>query len=310
MSIQKKSAPFEFKAGPETGTFEALVSVFGNIDAVGDRILPGAYTKTLEQWRASGDPIPVIFNHDWGTPDAHIGVAHPKDVKQTPKGLVVKATLDVEDNPVAKQVYRLMKRRSLKEFSIGYRVPSGGEHQAEDGANDITEIDLVEVGPTLKGANSEAQLQAVKSALQETEPKPEPRSEEDLRREADKAERERIAEKLPEGVSESAYERKPDPVEALTAAVGILKTELQTVRDELAEQKKKAEEAKESTRTRSSDPLKTRSDQTVLEVQSDGASLRKPPETKREPTPVPLDEGDLKRRSRNTMLELLTGEVA
>jgi hypothetical protein len=27
----------------------------------------------LAAWRVSGDPVPVIWSHDWGTPDAHIG---------------------------------------------------------------------------------------------------------------------------------------------------------------------------------------------------------------------------------------------
>jgi hypothetical protein len=63
------------------GEFEALVAVFGNVDKGGDRIMPGAFTKTLAAWRASGDPVPVIWSHDWNTPDAHIGVAYAKDMR-------------------------------------------------------------------------------------------------------------------------------------------------------------------------------------------------------------------------------------
>jgi hypothetical protein len=50
------------------GQFEALVAVFNNIDKGGDRILAGAFTKTLAAWRASGDPVPVIWSHEWGRP--------------------------------------------------------------------------------------------------------------------------------------------------------------------------------------------------------------------------------------------------
>ena len=96
------------------GEFEALVAVFGNVDKGGDRIMPGAFTKTLAAWRASGDPLPVIWSHDWTTPDAHIGVAYAKDMKQTDRGLLVKGRLDVADNPVARRVHKLMSRRSLK----------------------------------------------------------------------------------------------------------------------------------------------------------------------------------------------------
>ena len=58
-----------------------------------------------------------------------------------------------------------MERRSLKEFSFGYRVPVGGQRRAKDGANELRKIDLVEVGPTLKGMNPATELHAVKSAL-------------------------------------------------------------------------------------------------------------------------------------------------
>jgi HK97 family phage prohead protease len=151
------------KTDSETGTFEATVAVFGNVDKGGDRIMPGAFKNTLAKWAESGDPIPVILSHQWSNPMAHVGVV--EDAKETDAGLWVKGTLDVADNDVARQVYRLMKRRSLKEFSFGYEVPDGGEKRAKDGANDLHEISLAEVGPTLKGMNPSTELHSVKSAL-------------------------------------------------------------------------------------------------------------------------------------------------
>jgi HK97 family phage prohead protease len=145
------------------GEFSALVAVFNNVDKGGHRIMPGAFTKTLAAWRASGDPVPVIWSHDWKTPDAHIGVAYAKDMKQTDRGLLVKGRLDVDDNPTARRAHKLMSRRSLKEFSFGYSFPRGGQRKAEDGANELIEVDLYEVGPTLKGMNPATELHSVKS---------------------------------------------------------------------------------------------------------------------------------------------------
>ena len=145
------------------GEFSALVAVFNNVDKGGDRIMPGAFTKTLAAWRASGDPVPVIWSHDWNTPDAHIGIAYAKDMRQTDRGLLVKGRLDVDDNPTARRVHKLMSRRSLKEFSFGYSVPSGGQRKADDGANELIELDLYEIGPTLKGMNPATELHTVKS---------------------------------------------------------------------------------------------------------------------------------------------------
>jgi HK97 family phage prohead protease len=156
----------------DSGSFTALASVFGNVDLGGDRMMPGSFSKTLERWRESGDPIPVILSHQWDDPMAMVGKADPMEVVETERGLVVKGQLDIEHNAVAQQVHRLMRDRLLKGWSFGYSVPEGGEKRAKDGANEVFEVDLIEVGPTLRGMNPEAQLQAVKSALEESSAAP------------------------------------------------------------------------------------------------------------------------------------------
>lgn len=157
----------EYKAledadGKATGQVEALVSVFNNVDLQGDRILPGAFQKSIAEWKASGDPVPVVFSHDWGDVWSHIGVVD--DMRESEDGLVVKYSLDIQDNPVAAQAYRLMKRRSLKEHSFAYDIVK--ERTAKDGANELQELKVIEVGPTLKGANPETELIGVKGALE------------------------------------------------------------------------------------------------------------------------------------------------
>lgn len=153
--------------GKPEGTFSAVVAVYGNVDKVGDRISDSAFDATLEKWRKSGDPIPIVLAHEWNDPFAHIGYAMPDKVKSVPGvGLFVEeGHLDIEDNPTAKQVHRLMERRSLKEFSFGYSVPDGGSTKSDDGAYDLSEINLFEFGPCLKGVNDETQLLEVKAAL-------------------------------------------------------------------------------------------------------------------------------------------------
>lgn len=157
----------QFKAlpddGEEKGRFEALVSVFGNVDLQGDRVVKGAFTSSLDEWKATGAPIPIIWSHDWGNPNAHIGSASPDQVVETDDGLKVGGSIDL-DNPFAAQVYRLLKERRVKEFSFGYDVRR--EDKAEDGANELLELGLIEVGPTLKGANPNTELLAVKADLE------------------------------------------------------------------------------------------------------------------------------------------------
>lgn len=162
-----KDCPARVKAagegdGLEAGQFTALVSVFGNKDSVGDVVVPGAFTKTLADWEAKGDPIPVIWSHDWGDPFSHIG--HVVKAEETPDGLQVTGQIDM-DNPKAEQVYRLLKGRRVTQFSFAYDVEDGApvEKDGED-VFELKQLKLHEVGPTLIGANQETELLAAKAA--------------------------------------------------------------------------------------------------------------------------------------------------
>lgn len=298
--LHKSFEALDTKVDAQAGTFEATVAIFNNVDKGGDRIIPGAFEKTLSAWKASGDPIPVIFNHDWASPDAHVGIV--EDAKETELGLWIKGRLDVADNPVAKQVHRLMSRRSLKEFSFGYSVPAGGEKRAKDGANDLLEIELAEVGPTLKGMNPATELHAVKSALGVEEP---------LDAKALAAEAARVAREVEETQIPVVPEQPLAPVEPepdLANELQEVKGLLAEVRAELDALKKKADETGKEPKARSVDPLRKQADAVALEIASDGQSLRKPPKTAAPPAPpdlIPLDE--LKRRMREEMLGVLSG---
>jgi HK97 family phage prohead protease len=163
MTRHKAFTLASFKAagdGQAEGTFEALVSVFGNVDGVGDMVLPGAFAASLKSWQESGDPIPVVWNHQWEDPAAHIGYVDPADARETDAGLVVKGRLDV-DKPFAGQVYDLMKSRRVREMSFAYDVVS--EAKSKSGANELAALNLIEVGPTMKGVNPATQLLDVKA---------------------------------------------------------------------------------------------------------------------------------------------------
>lgn len=167
MNRKHVTAPvFGVKALPDEGpgVFEAIVSVFGNVDLVNDRVIPGAFEKSLAEWKASGDPIPTIFSHRWDDLDAHIGevleakellpgdVLLPSELAEL-GGLWTKFRLDVEEpeEVSSRKVARLLESRRIKEFSFAYDVID--HRRGTDGANELVELGLIEVGPTLKGAN-------------------------------------------------------------------------------------------------------------------------------------------------------------
>jgi HK97 family phage prohead protease len=65
-------APVEWKAGSGPGELEGYASVFGNVDAVGDVVMPGAFRKTIEDWKRAAQPMPLIADHQMST-DGVIG---------------------------------------------------------------------------------------------------------------------------------------------------------------------------------------------------------------------------------------------
>lgn len=166
----KTFAPAEFKAVGEgspfggtlkDGEFVAVASVIGNVDRYGDRVNAGAFDDTLAAWKASGDPIPVIWMHMWSNPDAHIGAVDAIEADDT--RLVYKGIVDL-DNPFAAQVYRLMKARRVTQQSFGYDVLEAAESVVDgDWVWDLKKLDLFEVGPCLQGVNPETDLLDIKS---------------------------------------------------------------------------------------------------------------------------------------------------
>lgn len=174
--MDTKSAPVNLKAFDDvTGDFTAIVAVFGNVDREGDRIVPGAFADTLAEWRASGDPIPVIYSHQWDNLDAHIGWIDPADARELlpgdpdlpPEladlgGLFVSGHLDVADNPTAARAAALMRGRRLKEFSFGFAVRPGGAAMSGR-VQELRSLDLFEVGPTLVGMNPSTVLVGAKA---------------------------------------------------------------------------------------------------------------------------------------------------
>lgn len=157
--------------GLAAGQFRALVSVFGNEDSMGDVIAAGAFAQVLAEWKASGDPIPVVWSHKWGDPFAHIGSV--LEATETADGLEVLAQIqDMDTNPTAKHVHGLLKGRRIKQFSFAYDVGEGGWVETDDTVNhpwgEYYEIkrfsSLFEVGPCLVGANQQTDLLAAKAA--------------------------------------------------------------------------------------------------------------------------------------------------
>lgn len=173
--MKMKNTQVRVKAGPEDGLkegqFEAYASIFGNKDSYGDVVLPGAFTKTLGDWKDSGNSIPLLFGHNMSDPDYNIGSV--EDAKEDDRGLLTLNQLDL-DSPKAAQTYRLIKGRRINQMSFAYEVQEGGYASRQKDPDDkdseteeifeLRKLKLYEVSVVPIGANQETEITAVKAA--------------------------------------------------------------------------------------------------------------------------------------------------
>jgi len=183
--VKVKSAPAHLRAdGADVGAageFEAIVSVFGNVDSWGDVVRHGAFSESIAAWKASPNTLPVLWSHRMDDPTYNIGEV--LDIREIGPGssdlpdwvdpavrkgggLWVHGRLDTGDDasPVARQALRLMKARRVTQFSYAYDELDSGWGKV-DGKEvwELRKLKLYEVSPTQIGANELTELLAAKA---------------------------------------------------------------------------------------------------------------------------------------------------
>ncbi|WP_431221719.1 HK97 family phage prohead protease [Serratia sp. L9] len=159
MTKQRLDVPLKLKSVSDTGEFEGYGSVFGVKDSYSDIVIPGAFTKSLDNWKAKGGQPAMLWQHKTDEP---IGVY--TEMREDDVGLFVKGRLLIDDDPLAKRAHAHMKAGSLTGLSIGYMLKDWEYDRTKD-AFLLKEIDLWEVSPVTFAANDEARISDVKSAF-------------------------------------------------------------------------------------------------------------------------------------------------
>jgi HK97 family phage prohead protease len=113
------------------GSFTGIAAVYNVVDLGGDRIVPGAFARTL----AASKVRPLLWQHQSETPIGTITVTDSRD------GLQVAGQL-LMDLPAAKNAYTLIKAGVIKGLSIGYDTI---QEAMEDGVRLLKEVRLWEV---------------------------------------------------------------------------------------------------------------------------------------------------------------------
>lgn len=140
----------------ESGTtlVKGYASVFGGVDTYGDMIMPGAYTKTLQNRTR---PVLMRWNH--------FGPIIGKwlVMQQDERGLYVEGEL-TPGHSVANDAAASLKHGSVDGLSIGFYLR---DYEQDGVVRRLKEIELIEVSIVEEPADNLARISDVKNALKE-----------------------------------------------------------------------------------------------------------------------------------------------
>lgn len=152
---------FKFAQDGEAMTITGYGAVFGNVDAYGDVILPGAFAKSLAAHREAGTAPQMLLEH--GTSPLPIGVW--KSMSEDGHGLKVEG--EFLTTSLGIDSWKAAKAGAINGLSIGYRPTEFQMRQkADDPRRTLKSVDLIEVSLVCRPANDRARVSQVKSAAE------------------------------------------------------------------------------------------------------------------------------------------------
>ena len=146
----------EFKVDAASGEFSGYGSVFGNEDAGGDIVMPGAFAKAIPAFLKDGF---ISWSHDWSMP-----IAMPTEAREDRRGLFLAGRF--HSTPDAQTARTIAGERVEAGLRTGLSIGYGVEDFALDakGRRQLKVVNpLFEVGFVMVPMNREANLAAVKN---------------------------------------------------------------------------------------------------------------------------------------------------
>ena len=141
-------------------SFSGYGAVFGNVDAYGDVIVPGAFAKSLAAHKADGTMPAMLLEHGMSSAPLPIGVW--KSMAEDGHGLKVEGELLPTGD--GRDTYVAMKHGAMGGLSIGYKTIEFQPRRApEEPRRMLKELQLFEVSPVVFPANGKARVESVKS---------------------------------------------------------------------------------------------------------------------------------------------------
>lgn len=155
-------------SNPDTkvGSFSGYGSVFNNIDAGGDMVMPGAFKRSLREWRRKGKLPKMLLQHGGflGPAEDGIPIGQYTRMEEDEKGLYLEGQLFALETQKGQYIHEGMRTGELDGLSIGYfakRVEMG--KKPDEPRRKLLDVDLFEVSVVTFGMNEQALVDAAKS---------------------------------------------------------------------------------------------------------------------------------------------------
>ena len=138
----------------DEGMFSGYASLFGETDLGRDRVIKGAFSRSIRARKAAG--IRMLFQHN---PDKPIGVW--EELREDEKGLFVRGRI-IRDVAVGAEVLSLMRSGAIDGLSIGFKTRRSRTDK-KTGIREILEADLWEISVVTFPMLPEARVSQVKN---------------------------------------------------------------------------------------------------------------------------------------------------
>lgn len=150
---------FKFAEDGDAMSIKGYGAVFGNVDAYGDVIAPGAFAKSLAGHKAAGTMPQMLLEH--GSSPLPIGVW--KSMAEDGHGLMVEG--DFLTTNLGIDSWKAAKAGAISGLSIGYRPTEFQMRQKpEEPRRMLKSVDLIEVSLVGRPANDKARVSQIKAS--------------------------------------------------------------------------------------------------------------------------------------------------
>lgn len=151
-SLKTKDFGLALKHVEGDGKFSGYASTFLVTDSYQEQVAPGAFAQSLAEIKATGRPLPVLWQHKSDQP---IGVYDT--LVEDAKGLRVEGHLLKDDVTLAREAFALMKAGAVSGLSIGYYVREDS-YDEKTRIRILRRVDLVEISLVTFPSNPEARI--------------------------------------------------------------------------------------------------------------------------------------------------------